>query len=50
VVSNVNFSPGQTRANNAIVPLATNGAGTPKVKNGSAGAVDFVLDVSGYFF
>lgn len=44
----LNFSPGTTRAGNAVVPLATNG-GTINVKNGSAGAVDLVLDVNGYF-
>jgi hypothetical protein len=31
------------------VLLATNGTGTIKVKNGSAGTVHFVLDVNGYF-
>jgi ELWxxDGT repeat protein len=49
LVSTVNFSSGQTRANNAVVPLATDGTGTVRVKNGSAGAVHFVLDVNGYF-
>jgi hypothetical protein len=48
LVSNINFTPGVTRANNAVVLLATNG-GTISVKNGSAGAVHFVLDVNGYF-
>jgi hypothetical protein len=48
-MSNVNFVPGVTRANNAVVPLATDGSGTINVKNGSAGAVHFVLDVNGYF-
>jgi hypothetical protein len=48
-VSNVNFTPGLTRANNAVVLLATDGTGRIKVKNGSAGAVHFVLDVNGYF-
>jgi hypothetical protein len=48
-VSSINFSAGVTRANNAIVPLATDGAGTIGVKNGSAGMVHFVLDVNGYF-
>jgi len=38
-----------TRANNAVVLLATDGTGTIKVKNGSAGVVHFVLDVNGYF-
>jgi hypothetical protein len=46
--STINFSPGQTRANNAIVLLATNG-GTINVRNGSAGGVHLVLDVNGYF-
>jgi hypothetical protein len=50
VVSSINFSLGQTRANNAIVSLAADGTGTLKVKNGATGTVDFVLDVSGYFF
>ncbi len=48
LMSNINFTPGVTRANNAVVPLATNG-GTVNVKNGSAGTVHFVLDVNGYF-
>jgi hypothetical protein len=49
LVSSINFSPGHTRANNAVVLLATDGAGTIKVSNGSAGTVHFVLDVNGYF-
>jgi N-acetylneuraminic acid mutarotase len=46
--STINFPPGVTRAGNAVVRLATNG-GAINVKNGSAGAVDLVLDVNGYF-
>jgi hypothetical protein len=49
LVSNINFTPGVTRANNAVVPLAGDGSGTIKVKNGSAGTVHFVLDVNGFF-
>jgi hypothetical protein len=49
VVSSLNFSPGQTRANNAIV-LASDGTGRLNVKNGSAGTLHFVLDVTGYFY
>ena len=49
LASNINFTPGVTRANNAVVPLATDGTGTINVKNGSAGAVHVVLDVNGYF-
>jgi hypothetical protein len=47
--SNLNFAPAVTRAGNAVVLLALDGAGTIKVKNGSAGAAHFVLDVNGYF-
>jgi hypothetical protein len=43
------FSAGQTRANNAIVPLASDGSGTVKVNNSSAGFVQLILDVTGYF-
>jgi len=46
--SDINFSAGVTRTNNAIVLLGTN-VGTINVKNGSAGSVHFVLDVNGYF-
>jgi hypothetical protein len=49
LVSSINFTAGLTRANNAVVPLATDGSGTIKVTSGSVGAVDFVLDVNGYF-
>jgi hypothetical protein len=47
--SSINFNVGQTRANNAILPLALGGAGTVKVHNASGAAVNFVLDVNGYF-
>ena len=47
LVSTINFSAGQTRGNNAILPLAADGS--IKLKNGSVGTVDFVLDVNGYF-
>jgi hypothetical protein len=46
---NVSFGAGQTRAANAILYLATDGTGTVKVANVSAGANDFILDVNGYF-
>ncbi len=49
--STINFAAGQTRANNAIVPLATNGDGTlaltPFVLG--AGTVHVIVDVTGYF-
>jgi hypothetical protein len=47
--STINFSAGQTRANNTVVPLAANGAGTLAVRNGSAGGVNLIVDVNGYF-
>jgi hypothetical protein len=47
--SNINFFAGQTRANSAVVLLATDGAGTLAVLNGAPGTVDFILDVNGYF-
>ena len=48
LASNINFRAGETRANNAVLQLATNGTGL-KVLNGSAGTVDFILDVNGWF-
>lgn len=52
VASTLNFTAGVTRANHAILPLATDGAGTltallsVAAANGSA---DLTVDVSGYF-
>lgn len=47
-VSNINFRAGQTRANNAIVPLSA--TGTLSVTDGqSSGTTHFLLDVNGYF-
>jgi hypothetical protein len=47
--SAISFRAGKTRANNAMVKLATDGTGKIGVKNDSAGTVHFVLDVNGYF-
>lgn len=47
--SALNFAVGQTRANNAVVLLATDGAGTVAATNGAGGAVHLVVDVTGYF-
>jgi hypothetical protein len=48
LASTINFFPGQTRANNAIVPLGANG--TISVLDGQAsGGTHFILDVNGYF-
>ena len=47
-VSTINFRSGQTRANNAIVPL--NVSGMLSVADGqSSGTTHFILDVNGYF-
>jgi len=41
--------PGYTRSSNALLRLATNGAGTIGVYNASNGNTHFILDVNGYF-
>ena len=48
VVSSINYKPGQTRANNAIVPLGAAG-GVDVYCGQGAGTVHFILDVNGYF-
>jgi N-acetylneuraminic acid mutarotase len=48
LTSTINFSPGVTRSNFAVVRLAQIG-GAIDVTNRSAGPVHFVLDVTGYF-
>jgi hypothetical protein len=45
----INFSPGQTRATNGIMLLATNGTGSLGIINASGGNTHVVLDVNGYF-
>ena len=47
VVSAINYSAGQTRANNGIVPL--NDSGQAAVFVGGSGNVHLILDVNGYF-
>ena len=48
LASTINFGPGQTRANNAIVQLGA--GGSIVVENGqSSGATHVILDVVGYF-
>jgi hypothetical protein len=48
LVSSINYSAGQTRSNNAVVPL--NASGQLAVFCGQAsGSVHFILDVNGYF-
>lgn len=45
----LNFSAGQTRANNAIVSIGGTPSGTITVFNSSGGNVDVIVDVNGYF-
>jgi hypothetical protein len=45
--SSLNFLAGQTRANNAVLPLGIGGA--VAVQSTSSGTVHFILDVSGWF-
>jgi hypothetical protein len=45
--STLNFSAGQTRANNAVLPLGPGGAVT--IFNASAGTAHVVIDVTGWF-
>jgi hypothetical protein len=45
--SSLNFSAGQTRANNGVLQLGAGGA--ISVQSGTSGTVHFILDVTGYF-
>ncbi|HYU35720.1 MAG TPA: hypothetical protein VEW48_26485 [Thermoanaerobaculia bacterium] len=46
--SSINFSTGQTRSNNTVVPLSSSGTGALSLQSSTAG-VHVVLDVMGYF-
>jgi hypothetical protein len=48
LVSTMNWRPGQTRANNAIIPLGPSGDIVVHVDQAS-GSVHFIIDVNGYF-
>jgi hypothetical protein len=43
------FRAGQTRGNNALVGLATDGSGAFNLLNSAAGSLDIVVDVNGWF-
>ena len=47
VVSSLNYSAGQTRANNAIAPLSA--AGQMSVRCAPSGTAHVIVDVNGYF-
>jgi hypothetical protein len=46
--STINYSAGQTRANNAIVPVGV-GGGISVLCGQSSGTAQFIVDVNGYF-
>ena len=48
MVSTLNWKPGQTRANNAIVSLGSSGDMVVHVDQAS-GSVHLIIDVNGYF-
>jgi hypothetical protein len=49
--SSMNFGPGQTRANNAVVKVAGSGAGTLALRQftSPSASVHVIIDVNGYF-
>ncbi|HVS00715.1 MAG TPA: VCBS repeat-containing protein [Thermoanaerobaculia bacterium] len=50
LTSTINFSAGQTRANNAVLPLSDQGVLTANaLVTGSSGSVHVIIDVNGYF-
>ena len=49
MVGTIDFSANKTRANNALVALASDASGTIKVLAATGATVDFILDVNGYF-
>jgi hypothetical protein len=48
-VSTINFSAGQTRANNAILPISATGELTAGAVVPPTGSVHLIVDVNGYF-
>jgi subtilisin family serine protease len=47
--STINFAQSQTRANNAVLKLGTDGSLTALLINGSGGQTHVIVDVNGYF-
>ena len=45
----ISFGANQTRANNAVIMLSSDGTGRVDVKNESTGSVHLIIDVNGYF-
>jgi hypothetical protein len=49
LTSTINFSAGQTRANNAVVTLGADGGIAFISGQASGNTVDLIVDVNGYF-
>jgi hypothetical protein len=49
LTSSINFIAGETRANNAVVQVSTDGSASITVENTAPVAVDLLIDVNGYF-
>jgi hypothetical protein len=49
VISSINYSTGQTRGNNAVIPLSVNGEIGAFVAQPAGTTVHLILDVNGYF-
>ena len=47
--STINFAQSQTRANNAVLKLGTDGSLTALLVSGSFGEAHVIVDVNGYF-
>lgn len=47
--STITFAAGRTRATMSVVGVSVDGLGSVRVRNGSAGIVDLVIDTNGYF-
>lgn len=47
--STLSFKPGSTRANNAVLMLASSGSGAFAINNAASAPVHFIVDVYGYF-
>jgi hypothetical protein len=49
VASTISFRAGQTRANNAMLGLSSDGTGRVGIFNDAPGPVHVIVDVNGYF-
>jgi hypothetical protein len=47
--SNLSFNAGQTRTNNGIAGLATDGSGAIRILNSSTAPLHVIIDVNGFF-